>query len=99
MRTADLADSAGLAALGLRVWDELGGIGVLVNDAALLKRRAVTALDPDEVEAVMLIIFFAAMRLTLAVLPRMLKRGTETRQRVQCRWPARNRARVRLLCK
>ena len=60
--------------LALRAWDALGGIDVLVNNAAIPKRRPVTALDPAEVEAVMRVNFFAPMRLTLAVLPRMLAR-------------------------
>ena len=52
-----------------------GAIDVLVNNAAVPKRRAITALDPAQVEAVMGVNFFAPMRLTLAVLPRMLERG------------------------
>jgi short-subunit dehydrogenase len=73
MWVADLADDAGT--LGLQAWDALGGIDVVVNNAAVPKRRAVTRLNPDEVEAVMRVNFFAPMRLTLAVLPRMLERG------------------------
>jgi short-subunit dehydrogenase len=74
MWVADLADTATVAALGLRAWDELGGIDVLVNNAAMPKRRVVDALDPADVEAVMKVNFFAPMRLTLAILPRMLAR-------------------------
>jgi short-subunit dehydrogenase len=48
---------------------------VLVNNAAIPKRRTVDALDPAEVETVMRVNFFAPMRMTLAVLPRMLARG------------------------
>jgi short-subunit dehydrogenase len=75
MWVADLADSASVGPLALRAWDTLGGIDVLVNNAAIPKRRVVTALDPDDVEAVMRVNFFAPMRLTLAVLPKMLSRG------------------------
>jgi short-subunit dehydrogenase len=74
MWVADLADTATVAELGLHAWDGLGGIDVLVNNAAVPKRRAVDALDPADVEAVMRINFFAPMRLTLAILPRMLAR-------------------------
>jgi len=74
MWVADLADDAG--ELGLQVWEALGGIDVLVNNAAVPKRRAVSALTPAEVEAVMRVNFFAPMRLTLAVLPRMLEHGS-----------------------
>ena len=76
MWAADLAQTATVGELGLRAWDVLGGIDVLVNNAAIPKRRPVTALDPDEVENVMRVNFFAPMRLTLALLPRMLARGS-----------------------
>jgi short-subunit dehydrogenase len=75
MWVADLADSPAVGSLALQAWDSLGGIDVLVNNAAVPKRRAVTALDPDDVEAVMRINFFAPMRMILAVLPRMLQHG------------------------
>jgi short-subunit dehydrogenase len=75
MWVADLADSAAVGLLGLQAWDALGGIDVLVNNAAIPKRRAVTALEPAEVEAVMRVNFVAPMRLTLAILPRMLERA------------------------
>jgi short-subunit dehydrogenase len=48
---------------------------VLVNNAAIPKRRAVPTLAPAEVEDVMRVNFLATMHLTLAVLPRMLERG------------------------
>jgi short-subunit dehydrogenase len=75
MWVADLADSAAVGPLALQAWDVLGGIDVLVNNAAIPKRRTVIALDPDEVEAVMRVNFFAPVRLALAVLPRMLECG------------------------
>ncbi|WP_372236998.1 SDR family NAD(P)-dependent oxidoreductase [Mycobacterium colombiense] len=76
MWVADLGDTAALADLALRAWDALGGVDVLVNNAAMPKRRNVIALDPDEAEEVMRVNFFAPMRLTLALLPRMLTRGS-----------------------
>jgi len=76
MCVADLADSASIGRLAVEAWDALGGIDVLVNNAAIPKRRAVTALEPLEVETVMRVNFFAPMRLSLSVLPRMLARGT-----------------------
>jgi short-subunit dehydrogenase len=75
MWVADLADTAALRDLALRAWDALGGVDVLINNAAVPKRRPVAALEPDEVEDVMRVNFFAPMRLTLALLPRMLARG------------------------
>ena len=100
MWVADLADTAALGDLAAQAWDALGGIDVLINNAAIPKRRPVTALAPDEVENVMRVNFFAPMRLTLALLPRMLARGSRPdRQRVERRRPARYHPRVRLLCK
>jgi short-subunit dehydrogenase len=75
MWVADLADTDAVGSLARQAWDALGPIDLLVNNAAIPKRRAITALDPAEVEAVMRVNFFAPMRLTLAVLPRMLARG------------------------
>ena len=74
MFVADLADTSALGDLALRAWDALGGIDVLINNAATPKRRSVVALDPGEAEDVMRVNFFAPMRLTLALLPRMLAR-------------------------
>jgi short-subunit dehydrogenase len=76
MWVADLADTMAVGELALQAWDVLGGIDVLVNNAAIPKRRPVTQLAPDEVEAVMRVNFFAPMRMTLAVLPRMMARGS-----------------------
>src|ERR1700744_656724 len=75
MWVGDLGDTAAVDRFGSRVWDDLGGIDVLVNNAATPKRRVVEALDPADVEAAMRVNFFAPMRLTLAILPRMLERG------------------------
>jgi short-subunit dehydrogenase len=76
MWVADLGDTPAVGELALQVWDVLGGIDVLVNNAAIPKRRPVAELKPDEVETVMRVNFFAPMRLTLALLPRMLARGS-----------------------
>jgi short-subunit dehydrogenase len=75
MWVADLGDVAAVERIAARAWDDLGGIDVLVNNAATPKRRVVEALDPEDVEAVMRVNFFAPMRLTLVMLPRMLQRG------------------------
>ncbi len=76
MWVADLGDTPAVGELALHAWDGLGGVDVLINNAAVPKRRPVTELRPDEVEDVMAVNFFAPMRLTLALLPRMLARGS-----------------------
>ena len=78
MWVADLADTSAIGELATRAWDTLGGIDVLVNNAAIPKRRMATELEPAEVETVMRVNFFAPMHLTLALLPRMLARRAGT---------------------
>ncbi|QLL08365.1 SDR family NAD(P)-dependent oxidoreductase [Mycobacterium vicinigordonae] len=74
MWVADLSESLTASRLGLQAWHAMGGIDILVNNAAIPLRRAVTALRPDDVERVMQVNFVAPMRLGLALLPRMLAR-------------------------
>jgi short-subunit dehydrogenase len=73
---ADLSDLDGVAALAADVEQAFGGVDVLVNNAGAPKRRPVHALRPDEVEQVMRLNFFSPVRLTLALLPGMLARGS-----------------------
>ena len=71
----DLADLDAAEAWAIEAWDALGPVDVLVNNAAVPKRRTVQRLSSGEVEAVMAVNFFAPARMTLALLPRMLERG------------------------
>lgn len=75
---ADLGDTDGAEALVARMWDELGGIDVLVNNAAIPKRRAVQHLTLAELRQTMAVNFESPVRLSLAALPRMLERGRGT---------------------
>jgi short-subunit dehydrogenase len=70
----DLADPSAVDRLARTALDELGGVDILVNNAGIPKRRHVSRLDPETVEAVMNINFFSLVRLTLALLPTMLER-------------------------
>lgn len=74
MWVADLADTLSDGRLALQAWHALRGIDVLVNNAGIPKRRSVTELKADDVESAMRVNFIAPMRLTLALLPRMLAR-------------------------
>lgn len=76
MWVCDLADPAQVDELASRALAELGGVDVLVNNAGIPKRRHVTALDAATVASVMQINFLSPVRLTLALLPHMIDRGS-----------------------
>lgn len=76
--SVDLADPTAAAAIALEVWDEFEGLDVLVNNAARPMRRSVRQLDLDTVREVMRLNFESPVAMSLAVLPRMLERGSGT---------------------
>ncbi len=78
MWVADLGDTDAAETLTLRAWDELDGVDVLVNNAAVPKRRAVTDLTLDEIRRTMAVNFESPVRMSLALLPRMLAAGRGT---------------------
>jgi short-subunit dehydrogenase len=75
MWAADLGDLARAEQIALDAWDALGGLEVLVNNAAIPKRTRVTELTPGDIEHVMDVDFHSPARMALAVLPRMIERG------------------------
>jgi short-subunit dehydrogenase len=72
---ADLGDLERAEQVALEAWDALGGLDVLVNNAAIPKRTRVTDLTPSDVQHVMDVDFHSPVRMGLAVLPRMIERG------------------------
>ena len=76
MWTADLGDLANAERVAGDAWDAFGHLDAVVHNAGIPKRRHVTELTADEVEHVMRVNFLAPVRMTLAVLPRMLERGS-----------------------
>jgi short-subunit dehydrogenase len=75
MWAADLSDLQAAEDLVDEAWEALGGLDVLINNAAVPKVGSVTALTPAVVEQVMAVNFFSPVRMTLRVLPLMLERG------------------------
>ncbi len=76
MWAVDLTDDDAVDQLARDALDRLGGIDILVNNAGIPKRRHVTALDAATVEKVMAINYLSPVRLTLALLPHMVERGS-----------------------
>lgn len=72
MWIGDLGDIDFALSVVEEAWDGFDGLEVLINNAAVPKRRAVTALSSDEVEKTMRINFFSPAQMTLRLLPRML---------------------------
>ena len=66
----DLSDPDVAAELGRRVWDSLGPVDVLVNNAAVPMRRPAGRLTMEEVTRVMTVNYLSPVALTLALLPR-----------------------------
>jgi short-subunit dehydrogenase len=75
---ADLSDPSRAARLALEIWDELGPLDAIVNNAGIPMRRAANRLTMDEVERVMAVNYFSPVAITLALLPRMLERASGT---------------------
>jgi short-subunit dehydrogenase len=75
---ADLADLDRAEQVALEAWDAFGAVDVLVNNAGMPKRRHVTRLTAAEVGHVLRVNFEAPVRMTLALLPRMLERDRGT---------------------
>ena len=74
MWVADLDDVEGAERLALEAWDAFDGLDVLVNNAAIPKRRRVQDLSVEELDRTMRVNFTAPVRMTMALLPRWLER-------------------------
>jgi short-subunit dehydrogenase len=76
MWVADLTDPDAVDRLARDAVEELGAVDILINNAGIPKHRHVTRLDPATVDAVMAINYNSPVRLTLALLPHMVERGS-----------------------
>ena len=73
--TADLADVDGAERLALEAWDAFGHLDVLVNNAGMPKRRHVADVTAEDLDETMRVNFFSPVRMSMALLPKMLERG------------------------
>src|SRR6266508_1564030 len=76
MWAADLGDLDRAEQVALEAWDAFGHLDCLVNNAAIPKRTPLTRLTPADVTHVMDVDFHSPVRMGMAVLPRMLERGS-----------------------
>jgi len=74
MWVADLDDPAAAEQVATDAWDGFGGLDVLVNNAAIPKRRRAQDLTMAEVEHVLRVNLLSPVRMTLALLARMVDR-------------------------
>jgi len=74
----DLSDLEAAEELALDAWATFGHLDVLINNAAVPKVRPIDRMTFADVEHAMRVNFFSPVRMTLAVLPRMLARGSGT---------------------
>jgi NAD(P)-dependent dehydrogenase (short-subunit alcohol dehydrogenase family) len=78
MWVVDLSDVDAAVAMVGEAWDAFGALDCLVNNAAIGKRKLLTDHTAEDIDVVMRTNFIAPIRMNLAVLPRMLARGSGT---------------------
>jgi NAD(P)-dependent dehydrogenase (short-subunit alcohol dehydrogenase family) len=78
MWVVDLSDLDAAVALVGEAWDAFGWLDCLVNNAAVGKRKLLVDHTPEDLDLVMRTNFMSPVRMNLAVLPRMLERGSGT---------------------
>lgn len=73
---ADLADLDAIESLADHIIELVGVPDVLVNNAGVPMRKRIAAIEPALLEGVMAMNYFSPARLTTALLPGMLQRGS-----------------------
>ena len=76
--TVDLSDLEQAVALVGEAWEAFGGIDCLVNNAAMGKRKLLLEHTAQDLDEVMRTNFASPVRMNLALLPRMVARGSGT---------------------
>lgn len=74
--SVDLSDLEAAVGLVEEAWDAFGGVDCLINNAAMGKRKLVTDHRADELETVIRTNFLSPTRMNLAILPKMIERGS-----------------------
>ncbi|MBI2169803.1 MAG: SDR family NAD(P)-dependent oxidoreductase [Actinobacteria bacterium] len=72
----DLDDVEGSVKLALEAWDAFSGLDVVVHNAAVPSRQPIAELTIAELEKTFRVNFFSPVRMTMALLPKMLERDS-----------------------
>ena len=75
---ADLGDLELTGRVAREAWDELGGLDIIVNNAAIPKVREVRRLKVTDLEETLRVNLLSPVRIIEALLPRMLEQGRGT---------------------
>jgi len=78
MWAVDLSDLSAAEKLALDAWDAFGGLDAVVHNAAIPKRVHMSRMTFDDVDETMNVNFHSPVRMTLALLPKMLERKSGT---------------------
>jgi NAD(P)-dependent dehydrogenase (short-subunit alcohol dehydrogenase family) len=78
MWSVDLSDVDAAVQLVHEAWDAFGALDCIVNNAAIGKRKLLIDHTRDDVDSVMRTNFLSPIAMNLAVLPRMMQRGSGT---------------------
>jgi short-subunit dehydrogenase len=76
MWTVDLSDPGAAAQLVNDAWNTFGALDCLINNAAIGKRKRLTDHSAADLDIVMRTNFLSPIRMNLAVLPKMIERGS-----------------------
>lgn len=74
--TCDLDDVEASIGLVLEAWDVFGHLDIVVHNAAVPSRRLIDDLTSEELEKTFRVNFFSPVRMTMAILPKMLERDS-----------------------
>ena len=78
MWSVDLSNLDAAEKLALDAWDTLGGIDAVVHNAAIPKRVHMSRMTFDDITETMNVNFYSPVRMTMALLPKMLERKSGT---------------------
>jgi short-subunit dehydrogenase len=76
MWVVDLSDIDFAVGLVEDAWNEFGAVDCLINNAAVGKRKLVTDHTAEDLDYVMRTNFMSPVRMNLAILPKMIERGS-----------------------